>query len=143
MGQAVILGAGFDSRAWRLPAFRDLPVFEVDHPTTSAEKRRLIGELGAPTERVCFAPVDFERESLAEGLAKTEFRAEKLTLVIWEGVTNYLTAEAVDAALRWVATLAERSQLIFTYVDADLINGSNRFKDAADARRMVTSVGEP
>jgi methyltransferase (TIGR00027 family) len=143
MQQVLILGAGFDCRAWRLPALRDLPVFEIDHPATSAEKRRLIGELGAPTGRVSFAPIDFERESLPEALAKVGFRADKLTLVLWEGVTNYLTAEAVDTTLRWIATLAESSQLIFTYVDADLVNGSGRFKDAARARRAVTNVGEP
>ncbi len=50
MRQAVILGAGFDCRAWRLSAFRDLPILEVDHPATSAGKRRRIGELGLPTE---------------------------------------------------------------------------------------------
>jgi methyltransferase (TIGR00027 family) len=141
--QVLILGAGFDCRAWRLPAFRNLAVFEIDHPATSAEKQRLIGELGAPIGRVSFVPVDFERESLPEGLAKVGFRADKLTLVLWEGVTNYLTAEAIDTTLRWVATLAESSQLIFTYVDSDLINGSGRFKDAARARHAVTSVGEP
>jgi len=143
MRQAVILGAGFDCRAWRLTALRDLPIFEVDHPATSAEKRRLIGELGAPTERVAFAPIDFERESPPEALAKVGFDADKRTLVVWEGVTNYLTADAVDATLRWIATLAEDSRLIFTYVDADLVNGSDRFKDAAGARRAVTGVGEP
>jgi methyltransferase (TIGR00027 family) len=142
MRQAAILGAGFDCRAWRLTAFRELRIFEVDHPATSSEKRRVIGDIGAPTERVSFAPIDFERESLAEALAKVGFDADRPTLVIWEGVTNYLTAEAVDATLRSIAALAEGSQLIFTYVDADLISSSNRFKDAASARRAVTGVGE-
>ena len=134
--QVVILGAGFDCRAWRLPAFSGIPIFEIHYPATSAEKRRLIGKLGAPTQQVCFVPVDFERESLAEGLAKVGFRADKRTLVIWEGVTNYLTAEAVDATVRWVATLAEGSRLIFTYVNADLINGSDR--DSHTAPKSVS-----
>jgi methyltransferase (TIGR00027 family) len=143
MRQAVILGAGFDCRAWRLTAFRELRIFEVDYPATSSEKRRVIGDIGAPTERVSFAPIDFERDSLAEALAKGGFDASKRALVIWEGVTNYLTADAVDSTLRWMAKLAKGSQLIFTYVDADLINGSDRFSDAATARRAVTGVGEP
>ena len=143
MKQVVILGAGFDCRAWRLTALRELPIFEVDHPATSSEKQRLMGELGAPTERVTFAPIDFERESLVDELRKVGFDAGKPTLVLWEGVTNYLTGDAVDATLRWIAALTEGSQLIFTYVDADLINGSDRFKDAASARRAVTGVGEP
>ncbi len=142
MRQAVILGAGFDCRAWRLTALRELRIFEVDHPATSSEKRRVIGDIGAPTERVSFAPIDFEQESLTEALAKVGFDANRPTLVIWEGVTNYLTAEAVDATLRSIAALAEGSQLIFTYVDADLINGADRFRDAASALRAVTGVEE-
>jgi len=141
--QAVILGAGYDCRAWRLPAFSDVAVYEVDYPATSAEKRRLIETIGLPIARVCFAPVDFERESLSEGLAKTAFRAGEPTFVIWEGVTNYLTAQAVDATIRWVATLAKGSRLIFTYVDVGVIDHSDRFKDAGSSRLAVTSVGEP
>ena len=143
MQQAVILGAGFDCRAWRLTAFHDLPIFEVDCPATSSEKRRRIGELGARTEGVSFVPMDFEREILPEALAKIGFEADRRMLVIWEGVTNYLTADAVDATLRWISTLAAGSRLIFTYVDADLINRSDRFRDGAGVRRAVTVVGEP
>jgi methyltransferase (TIGR00027 family) len=141
--QVLILGAGFDSRAWRLPAFRDLPVFEVDHPATSAVKRKQIEELGASTSRVTFVPIDFDRERLSDTLLNAGFQGGRRTLVIWEGVTNYLTAEAVDATLRWVGALAEGSRLIFTYVDADVLGGSNRFQDAARPRLAVKSAGEP
>ena len=96
----MILGAGFDCRAWRLTALSDLLIFEVDYPATSSEKRRRIGELGAPTERVSFAPIDFERERLPEALAKVGLDADRPALVICEGVTNYLTADAVEATLR-------------------------------------------
>ena len=112
--QILILGAGFDSRAWRLPSFRGLPIFEVDHPATSAVKRERIEELGAPTSRVTFVPIDFDRERLSDTLSNAGFQADRRTLVIWEGVTNYLTAEAVDATLRWVGALTEGSRLIFT-----------------------------
>lgn len=141
--QILILGAGFDSRAWRLPAFRDLPVFEVDHPATSAVKRKQIEELGASTSRVTFVPIDFDRERLSDTLLNAGFQADRRTLVIWEGVTNYLTAEAVDATLRWIGTLTEASRLIFTYVDADVLGGSNLFQDAARPRLAVKSAGEP
>ena len=141
--QVLILGAGFDSRAWRLPAFRDLPVFEVDHPATSAVKRKQIEELGASTSRVTFVPIDFDLERLSDTLLSAGFQADRRTLVIWEGVTNYLTAEAVDSTLRWVGALAEGSRLIFTYVDADVLGGSNCFQDAARPRLAVKSAGEP
>jgi methyltransferase (TIGR00027 family) len=141
--QALILGAGFDSRAWRLPAFRDLPIFEVDHPATSAVKRKQIEKLGASISQVTFVPVDFDREQLSDALSNAGFQGNRRTLVIWEGVTNYLTAAAVDATLRWIGSLAEGSRLIFTYVDADVLGGSNRFEDAARPRLAVTSAGEP
>jgi methyltransferase (TIGR00027 family) len=141
--QVLILGAGFDSRAWRLPAFRGLPVFEVDHPATSAVKRKQIEELGASTPRVTFAPIDFDRERLSDTLLNAGFQADRRTLVIWEGVTNYLTAEAVDATLRWVGALTEGSRLIFTYVDSDVLGGSNHFQNAARPRLAVKSAGEP
>jgi len=141
--QIVVLGAGFDTRAWRLPCFSNLPVFEVDHPATSARKSAIVRATGMSTHNVRFVAVDFEWQELDRVLAAAGFAAGKRALVIWEGVTNYLMAEAVDGALRWVATLAESSRLIFTYVDAGLINGSDRFGDAAAARRVVASVGEP
>jgi methyltransferase (TIGR00027 family) len=141
--QVLVLGAGFDSRAWRLPAFGDLAVFEVDHPATSAVKQRRIAELGALTSRVTFVPIDFDRERLSDKLSNAGFQGNRRTLVLWEGVTNYLTAEAVDATLRWVGALAEGSRLIFTYVDAGVLDGSKRFQDAARPRLAVASAGEP
>jgi methyltransferase (TIGR00027 family) len=114
-----------------LPALRDLPIFEVDHPATSAVKRKQIEELDASISQVAFVPVDFDREQLSDALSNAGFQGKRRTRVIWEGVTNYLTAAAVDATLRWIGSLAEGSRLIFTYVDADVLGGSNRFKDAA------------
>ncbi|MBV8092293.1 MAG: class I SAM-dependent methyltransferase [Acetobacteraceae bacterium] len=64
--QVVLLGAGFDSRAWRLPALAVVRVFEVDHPATSAEKRRRLAGLGADLAHVRFVPVDFDRQMPAE-----------------------------------------------------------------------------
>jgi methyltransferase (TIGR00027 family) len=143
MQQALLLGAGFDSRAWRLPAFRELPVFEVDHPATSAVKRQHMENLGAWTSRITFVPLDFDQERLSDALSNAGFQGGRRTLVIWEGVSNYLTAEAVDATLRWVGGLAEGSRLIFTYVDADVLGSSDRFDDAARPRLAVTRAGEP
>ena len=75
---------------------RESPIFEVDHPATSSEKQRLMGELGTLTERVTFAPIDFERESRWTA-RKVGFEVAKPTLIIWEGLTHYPTA---DAAMR-------------------------------------------
>ena len=87
-GQVLILGSGFDSRAWRLPALRRSAVFEIDHPATSAEKRRRLTLFGAERSNIRFVPADFERDAVPEALAHSGFDAGKPAVVVWEGVTN-------------------------------------------------------
>jgi methyltransferase (TIGR00027 family) len=93
----VVLGAGLDSFAWRQPG--RLGVFEVDHPATQAWKRSRLDALGiaAPPELV-WAPVDFEAESLTDGLGRAGLPAGH-TFVGWLGVVPYLSPDAVHAAL--------------------------------------------
>lgn len=141
--QIVLLGAGFDSRAWRLPAFAALPVFEVDHPATAAEKRRRLAGAGADAARIVSVTIDFDREKLPEALSRAGFDRSRRTLVIWEGVTNYLTAEAVAAVIGWAGSLAAGSGLIFTYVDEAVLREPRRFAGAARILREVSGAGEP
>jgi len=143
IGQVVLLGAGFDSRAWRLSALADARVFEVDHPATSAEKRRRLADLGAHLAHVCFVPVDFDRQMPADGLAQAGFDPSQQAIVIWDGVTNYLQPEAVDAITRWIGSLAEGGQFIFTYIHSGVLDGSMSFEGAAAALRTVRRSGEP
>ncbi len=141
--QVVLLGAGFDSRPWRLSALADACVFEVDHPATSAEKRRRLAGLGADFARVRFVPVDFDRQMPADGLVQAGFDPSQRAIVIWDGVTNYLQPEAVDAITRWVGGLAEGGQFIFTYIHSAVLDGSMSFDGAAAALRAVRKSGEP
>jgi methyltransferase (TIGR00027 family) len=141
--QAVLLGAGFDSRAWRLPALADARVFEVDHPATSAEKRRRLTRLGADFAHVRFVPVDFDQKMPAPGLVQAGFDPSQRTIVIWDGVTNYLQPEAVDAITRWVGDLARGGRFIFTYVHSGVLDGSMSFEGAAAVLRAVRRSGEP
>jgi methyltransferase (TIGR00027 family) len=141
--QVVLLGAGFDTRAWRLPAFADLPVFEVDHPATAAAKRHRFSSAGLAGARVVPVTLDFDRAVLADALAQAGFDPAQRTLVIWEGVTNYLTAEAVGAVIRWAGSLAAGSGFIFTYIDAAVLGDPSRFAGAATILREVAASGEP
>jgi methyltransferase (TIGR00027 family) len=143
VNQVVLLGAGFDSRAWRLPALADARVFEVDHPATSAEKRRRLSRLGADFSHVRFVSVDFGYQMPAESLAEAGFDPTRRTLVIWDGVTNYLQSEVVDSITRWVGGLVRGGQLIFTYVHSGVLDGSMSFEGAAAALRAVRKSGEP
>ncbi len=126
--QLVILGAGFDSRAYRLPGLRGIPVFEVDHPDTLATKRRVLeGALRVLPEHVRFVPTDFNQRELASVMAEAGYRASLRTLFLWEGVTNYLTESAVDATLRWSSRASPGSRLIFTYVHAGVLESPSAF----------------
>ena len=104
--QLVILGAGYDGRAWRLPELDGVKVFEVDHPATQNEKRARIGALPRPQGIVSFISIDFERESLDAVLRHAGHDASRSTCWIWEGVVMYLTRDAMRSTL---ASIADRS----------------------------------
>src|SRR6478752_638977 len=100
VGQLVVLGAGLDTFAYRNPLADRLRVFEVDHPATQAWKRRRLDEAGiAAPDGVVYAPVDFEREALLDGLAAAGLDPARRTFFMWLGVVPYLTSEAVRATL--------------------------------------------
>jgi methyltransferase (TIGR00027 family) len=144
IAQVVFLGAGFDCRAYRLPGIAAAAVFEVDHPATLPEKRSRLGRaLGTLPEHVHFVEMDFGRRSLADALATAGLDARRPVVFVWEGVTNYLTADAVDAVLRVVAACAPGSRLVFTYVDRRALDGSATFGDAGALLRRVDALGEP
>src|SRR5262249_12673282 len=96
-GQLLLLGAGFDSRPYRLAEVDGVAVFEVDHPATqAAERARLAHTHDNPAERVQFVPVDFERTDLDAALRSARYAADVPAVVVWEGVVSYLSSAAVD-----------------------------------------------
>jgi methyltransferase (TIGR00027 family) len=145
VAQVLILGAGYDSRAYRIPGIERARVFEVDHPDTQARKRELLGRQGTGlAERVTFVSVDFDRQSLAERLEDAGFRRGALTFVIWEGVSEYLRAEAVDATLAYLArATAPGSEIVFTYLDLALLDGTRDFRGGKLHLAAVRRGGEP
>jgi methyltransferase (TIGR00027 family) len=143
--QVVILGAGFDSRAYRIPGIARARVFEVDHPATQAEKRRrLLRRLGALPAHVTLVPIDFTTDTLDAALPRSGYRPDVTTFFILEGVTHYLPAEAVDVLFRYVArTAAVGSQMVFTYIHRGALDGSVRFPRASQTLATVRGLGEP
>jgi len=138
LDQLVLLGAGFDARSHRLPGIERVRVFEVDHPATQAMKRRVVGPAPA---HVTYVPVEFGRDSLPEALARAGFSTGKRTLLLWEGVTNYLDEPTVDATLRFAARAGEK--LLFTYVDRAVIDGEKLFAGGPESVAHVKKLGEP
>jgi len=139
--QLLILGAGFDSRPYRLPEAAAIPVFEVDHPATQNAKRSRLAQ--APPS-VRFVPVDFEKDDLEASVRRSGFDSAVPAIAIWEGVVSYLTASAVDQNLRMLARiLAPASRLIFSYVHRGALDGSVTFPEARRWKSSVGSAGEP
>jgi len=141
--QVVILGAGFDARAYRMETMRAVPVFEVDHPSTSATKRAVVGRaLGAEPSHVRFVAVDFDAGPWDRALAAAGWDPQRRTLVIWEGVSNYLTGAAVDGTLRWCGRTAPGSQAIFTYIHASVLDDPGAFEGTERLFATLRDTGE-
>lgn len=144
--QYVILGAGLDTFAYRVPTPQHpLTVWEVDHPDTQAWKRAQLRAAGiAIPERLRFVAVDFERDDLAERLAAAGFDAGVGALFAWLGVSQYLTREAIAATLRIVApATAAGGGVVFDYSLApELLSPPQRAVRAA-LEAVVRAAGEP
>ena len=113
IGQYVLLGAGLDTFAYRSPLARRVRVFEVDHPVTQEYKHRFGGAAGSG---VTFVPVDFARDSLADGLGRGGFDAARPAFVSWLGVTMYLDASAIEATVSVLGGFAPGSEVVVDYM---------------------------
>jgi methyltransferase (TIGR00027 family) len=144
VSQLVVLGAGLDTFAYRNPLADRLKVFEVDHPATQAWKRRRLDEAGiAVPDAVVYAPVDFERQALLDGLATAGFDPARRTFFLWLGVVPYLTSEAIRATLAAIGGLPGGGEVAFDYADPPAaLSDEARAAHQARAER-VAALGEP
>jgi methyltransferase (TIGR00027 family) len=114
--QLVVLGAGLDARAFRMPELQEVRVFEVDHPSTQAYKRARVGSNRPMARELRYVAVDFEHDVLSDALAKAGHDGSVPTLWLWEGVTPYLDGEAMRGTLRGIAALsAPGSRVLVSY----------------------------
>lgn len=138
--QYVLLGAGLDTFAYRQPAWaRALDIIEVDHPASQAVKRRMLVAAGIELPpNVRYAGIDFEHETIAEGLRRHGVAFDKETFFSWLGVTMYLTRDAIDAVLATVASFPKGSEIVLTFTQPpDPDRGPSVFAERAAA------LGEP
>ena len=144
--QLVILGAGYDSRPYRfLDLLKEVKVFEVDHPSTQASKKEnLIKILGSLPEWVTFVAMDFNTERLDVRLPENGYDATRRTFFVWEGVCMYISPEAVDETLSYVAHhSATGSSIIFDYIYRSVVEGACDYYGAREASQYVAKIGEP
>jgi methyltransferase (TIGR00027 family) len=141
VNQYVVLGAGLDTFAYRQPEWAGgLEIIEVDHPASQAAKREALprAEIAIPAN-VRYADIDFERETLASGLARCGVSRARLTFFSWLGVTMYLTRDAIDAVLATIATFPRGSEVVLTFAQP-------RAEDDGDGGRLAATaaaIGEP
>ena len=142
--QVVVLGAGLDTFALRNPhAGLGVRVFEVDYPATQDWKRERLQHAGlAVPASLTFAPVDFERQSLADGLSAAGFRADRPAFFQWLGVVPYLTRAAVSATLDFIAAVPE-SEVVFDYAEPLQNYGADRRAQVAAVAALAAERGEP
>jgi methyltransferase (TIGR00027 family) len=141
--QFVILGAGLDTFAYRNP-YPNLRVFEVDHPATQEWKRqRLAAEGITIPDSVTYAAVDFNTQTLADGLRAANFQAAEPAFFSWLGVTMYLEPQTVLDTLRLIHTMSAENGIVFDYsVPRHLLNTVGKLVfDAITSR--VAAAGEP
>jgi methyltransferase (TIGR00027 family) len=144
--QLVILGAGYDSRPYRFPELIGrVKVFEVDNADTQLMKiKRLKRILGSLPKHVTYVSMDLNNEKLDKNLFDSGYDRNLKTLFVWEGVTFYLTANAVDDTLAFVAKNAgQGSSIIFNYVFKSVIDRTNSNEEASKWRKAVERRGEP
>jgi methyltransferase (TIGR00027 family) len=142
--QIVVLGAGLDTFSLRNPHEGEgVRVYEVDYPATQGWKRERLKEAGlAIPASLIFAPVDFERQSLADGLAAAGFRADRPAFFQWLGVVPYLTREAISVTLDFIAAVPE-SEVVFDYAEPFENYPAERRENVMATAAKAAARGEP
>lgn len=144
--QLVILGAGYDTRAYRFEELKDgCKVFEVDHPATQMRKKKKIEKIfGSLPDHVVYVSMDFKREELDEKLPEYGYDKKLQTLFIWEGVTYYLSEEDVNKTLSFIASNSGiGSCVVFDYLLASVIDGTFKTERAEKFKDRLAKIDEP
>ena len=147
VGQVVNLGAGYDSRAYRYrKSMPNVKFFEIELPEMVVEKKRRLKEvLGYVPDYVAFVPIDFNKQTIPGELKKAGYNSNAKTLFIWEGVTMYISADAVDSTLKFIATQsAPGSSVVYDYMPLAIIKDDfEEYIDMRDVAYWVRYRGEP
>lgn len=142
--QIVILGAGLDTFAYRSRLPSNTRIFEVDHPATQAWKRRRLEQAGIERpDALIYAPVDFESDTLLDGLNAVGFDSTQRTFFIWLGVVPYLTEQAIDLTLGAIGSLSGGAEVVFDYSDPPISFSAELLALHEVRAARVAAAGEP
>lgn len=138
----VILGAGLDTLAYRIPQLNSLKVYEIDMPENIDYKRKqLQSRFGGIPPHVTLIPIDFETQPLESVLHEAGYSFDQRTFFVWEGVTQYLTDQAMAATFQFLAKAKTGSRMVFTYVLKDFLEGKNMYGAKSLYERFVVKEG--
>jgi len=143
--QIVLLGAGFDTRALRFAGQnRGTRVFELDVATTQQPKIDILRRKKVPLpQELTFVSIDFNKDDLFETLSRAGYQERQKSLFLWEGVTMYLTAQAVDRTLDFICRhAAAGSRVAFDYIYASVVRHENRYYGEQGIFETVSKAGE-
>lgn len=137
--EAVVnLGAGFDTRVYRIPSFSSVEVWEIDHQENiRAKEARLRKVFGTVPANVRLVPIDFDRENFDAALESQGYSTNKRTFFIMEAVTQYLTKQGVKEVFDFLEKASPGSWLVFTYVRRDFLEGKNFYGWESGYKRFV------
>jgi methyltransferase (TIGR00027 family) len=142
--QIVFLGAGYDTRPYRFKdSVKQTEIFELDVPTTQQIKKQFLkkSNISIP-DKLHFVPINFNKENLSEVLIKAGFKMNKKTLFIWEGVTEYLTPEAVDSTLDFIRKNSGNT-VAFNYIYKSVVDGTCDYYGAKEIVKAASESNEP
>jgi methyltransferase (TIGR00027 family) len=142
--QLVILGAGYDSRAYRFDLADKVKTFEIDHPATQPDKlAKLKAVFGKVPEHVCYVPIDFNTQTLEKRLLESGYDPKLKSLFIWQGVSMYLTEDAVEATMAFVVNHSgPGSAIVFDYIYRGVLDGVQKHSEVSGMRRYRFMTGE-
>lgn len=141
--QVIILGAGFDTRNLRLTNLRNLPIIEIDHPDTARHKLQTLSRhIKTLPQNTRYLSIDFNKQSLEDLFRLHSIDLSIPTVLIWEGVTNYLQKEAIDAVFTLAGKFAKGSFIIFTYIDKKVLENPALYYGAVRLIKDLDDIGE-
>lgn len=143
--QLVILGAGYDTRAYRIKELENVKVFEVDHPNTQSLKIQKVKEIfGSIPEHIVYVPIDFDNQELGRKLLESGCNPSKRTLFIMEGLFMYIPPEAVNETLSFIVNnSAKSSAVIFDYIPQSVVDGTSDLEVGKNLHNHAKEYKEP
>jgi methyltransferase (TIGR00027 family) len=143
LDQVVLLGAGYDTRPYRIPGIEKTHVFEIDQAATQEDKLKRLEKIIHPLPaNVTYLPVDFNTQSLAERLKSAGYKENSKTLFIWQGVTYFLTTAGVESTLAFIASHSgPGSAVVFDYFYNEILRDPHR-NEVKAMQRTAHAFGE-